>query len=407
MNFFTVILLASACIAAVTAKATPDNKGSDRADIDTLEMVQIMFRHGDRTPITQYPNDPLKDEKLWYPYAEGFSSLTKLGKNMHHNFGKYLRERYDGFLSKIYRPSEIFVQSSDADRAIMSVLSNLAGLFPPTPEDPKSLWNKDIAWQPIPVHTIPKKLDNFINFAAQCPRFAELKKEYIQSSPFAKSINEDPENKKLYEYVSKHTGLQITDFELISDLYDTLKIQKSYNLDLPAWTKEVFPEKMGKLAPLFFDQRVLVPTKEAKRVKAGPLLKFITRNMDVQRKSSHLTKKEIEDHRKAKVYMLSGHDTTSSIFLGAIGVFETQFPAYASAAIVEMHKGSSTQPDTNVEDHYVKVFFRNDTSVPPYEFEIPNCGHPCKLDTFKSLFADITVDGDEWESACKSKDVKH
>jgi len=325
---------------------------------------------------------------------------------MHYSFGKYLRQRYDGFLSKIYRPSEIFVQSSDADRAIMSVLSNMAGLFPPTPEDPKSVWNTDVAWQPIPVHTIPKKLDNFINFGAYCPRFAELKKEYLQTSPFAQSINEDAENVKLFEYVSKHTGLNITDFELISDIYDTLKIQKSYNLVLPDWTKEVFPEKMGKLAPLFFDERVLVPTVEAKKVKAGPLLKFITKNMDVKRNSPDLTKKEIDDHRKAKMYVLSGHDTTSSIFLGALGVFETQFPAYASAAIVEMHKGDPTQADTNVADHYVKVFFRNDTSVPPYEFEIPKCGYPCKLDTFKSLYGELMVDGSDWEVACKGKGDK-
>jgi hypothetical protein len=402
MHLFTKVLLASACIAIVIARPESKPTSSDRADIDTLELVQIMFRHGDRTPIIQYPNDPLQDEKLWHPYAEGFSSLTKLGKNMHYNLGKYFRQRYDGFLSKIYKPSEIFVQSSDADRAIMSALSNMAGLFPPTPEDPKSLWNTEIQWQPIPVHTIPKKLDNFINFGATCPRFAELKKEYIQSSPYARSINEDPENQQLFEYVSKHTGLSITDFELISDLYDTLKIQQTYNLTLPAWTKEVFPEKMGKLAPIFFDERVLVPTVEAKRVKAGPLLKFITKNMDVKRHSPDLTKEEIDQHKKAKMYVLSGHDTTSSIFLGALGVFDTQFPSYASAAIVEMHKGDPSQPETNVADHYVKVFFRNDTSVPPYEFEIPKCGYPCRLDTFKSLFADLMIDGKEWETACKS-----
>jgi hypothetical protein len=79
---------------------------------------------------------------------------------MHYEFGKYLRQRYDGFLSEVYSPKEIFVQSSDADRAIMSALSNMAGLWPPTTSDPKSEWNSDIAWQPIPVHTIPKSLDN-------------------------------------------------------------------------------------------------------------------------------------------------------------------------------------------------------------------------------------------------------
>jgi len=79
---------------------------------------------------------------------------------MQYELGKYLRQRYEGFINNTYSPKEIFVQSSDADRAIMSALSNMAGMWPPTPEDPKSQWDSNLAWQPIPVHTIPKSLDN-------------------------------------------------------------------------------------------------------------------------------------------------------------------------------------------------------------------------------------------------------
>lgn len=107
---------------------------------------------------------------------------------MHYAFGQYLRNRYEGFLSPVYSQKEITVYSSDADRgshipyksllvvksvlvynwkiliaAIMSALSNMAGMWPPTPKDPKSEWNEDLPWQPIPVHTIPKKLDNVIS----------------------------------------------------------------------------------------------------------------------------------------------------------------------------------------------------------------------------------------------------
>lgn len=37
-----------------------------------------MWRHGDRTPIVQYPNDPLQNETLWFPYATGFEAITKV-----------------------------------------------------------------------------------------------------------------------------------------------------------------------------------------------------------------------------------------------------------------------------------------------------------------------------------------
>jgi hypothetical protein len=38
----------------------------------------------------------------------------------------------------------------------MSALSNLAGFYPPKGQQ---IWEKEINWQPIPVHTIPEKAD--------------------------------------------------------------------------------------------------------------------------------------------------------------------------------------------------------------------------------------------------------
>jgi len=388
MRLETILLVVTLVAGCSCAALNAIPAGKDRADTDTLELVQIMWRHGDRTPIVQYPNDPLQNETLWYPYATGFEAITKKGKQMHYDFGQYLRQRYSGFLSPIYSQKEILVQSSDADRAIMSAMSNMAGLWPPTPEDPRSEWSTGspkVNWQPIPIHTIPKKYDNFINFGAPCPRFKELKKEYTLDSPFAKSINENPENAKLCKYLIEKTGVHECDFEVVSDIWDTLRIQKAYNMTLPDWvTPEVF-KHMEKLSDLFFDSRVLVPNEEAKRVKAGPLIKFLVNNMESKLQSKNV----------AKMYALSGHDTTSSIALGAVGVFDTQFPSYASAAIFEMHKINN--------DHVVRVFFRNDTSVPPFEFEIPNCGYPCSLNKFKSIMSPIMVDGEEWAAACKSK----
>ena len=79
---------------------------------------------------------------------------------MHYEVGKYWRSRYAGFISEIYSPTEIFVQVSDADWSIMSCLADLAGMWPPSDKDPKSQWNPRLDWQPIPIRTIPRKLDN-------------------------------------------------------------------------------------------------------------------------------------------------------------------------------------------------------------------------------------------------------
>jgi len=44
------------------------------------------------------------------------------------------------------------------DRALMSAAANLAGLYPPSADQK---WNNKLGnvWQPIPIHSIPRDLD--------------------------------------------------------------------------------------------------------------------------------------------------------------------------------------------------------------------------------------------------------
>lgn len=43
-----------------------------------LQIIQKLFRHGDRNIIHTYPNDPWKDESNW---PAGFGQLTNVSKN--------------------------------------------------------------------------------------------------------------------------------------------------------------------------------------------------------------------------------------------------------------------------------------------------------------------------------------
>ncbi|OWK05722.1 ACPP, partial [Cervus elaphus hippelaphus] len=81
------------------------------------------LRHGDRSPIETFPNDPIK-ESSW---PQGFGQLT-----------------------------QVHVRSTDIDRTLMSAMTNLAALFPP---EGISIWNPSLPWQPIPVHTVPVSED--------------------------------------------------------------------------------------------------------------------------------------------------------------------------------------------------------------------------------------------------------
>ena len=124
-----------------------------------LKLVQILFRHGDRSAVQTYPND-IYNETIWDKYG-GFGQLTQTGMRQHHTFGTYLRNRYFGFFDIIYNKNKISVRSTDYDRTLMSAYSLLSGLFLPVDYQE---WNPFIQWQPIPVHTTDAKNDQVIFF---------------------------------------------------------------------------------------------------------------------------------------------------------------------------------------------------------------------------------------------------
>ena len=134
------------------------------SDLEDLRLVHLLFRHGDRTPISPYPKDPYRNVSNW---PVGFGQLTSKGKMQHYELGKWIRNRYKQFLSQDYRENEILVRSTDVDRTLMSAQATLAGLYPP---EGYLEWNTNLTWQPIPVHTVPKHEDALLSSHANCPR---------------------------------------------------------------------------------------------------------------------------------------------------------------------------------------------------------------------------------------------
>lgn len=79
-----------------------------------------------------------------------------------------MRRRYHNFLPLIYAENDLYVRSTDVDRTLMSAEANLAGLYPPISNE---IWDSDIKWQPIPVHTKPELEDAFLASKKPCPKF--------------------------------------------------------------------------------------------------------------------------------------------------------------------------------------------------------------------------------------------
>lgn len=136
-----------------------------------LKYVHLIYRHGDRGPMTIYPRD-IHQQDAW---PDGLAQLTTIGKRQHFALGQFFRKRYDGFLSRQYNNTEIYIRASDVDRTLMSAESNLAGLY--LPNNKKDRFNPDIKWNPIPVHTLPTTEDYLLRGGDVCPRLDQLVSE--------------------------------------------------------------------------------------------------------------------------------------------------------------------------------------------------------------------------------------
>ena len=105
----------------------------------------------------------------------------------------------------------------------MSAESNLAGLFPP---DGSQVWDRDIKWQPVPIHTVPEVLDGILAAKRPCARYNQAAKKY-QSSPEFQALLQ--KYQPLFKYLEKNSGSPIRTLDQAQYLYNTLWIETLKN----------------------------------------------------------------------------------------------------------------------------------------------------------------------------------
>ncbi|KAG8442848.1 hypothetical protein GDO86_011600, partial [Hymenochirus boettgeri] len=337
-----------------------------------------IFRHGDRSPIVTYPND-IYTEESW---PDGFGELTSLGKKQQYELGKYLRSKYTGFLSAAYKPHEVYVRSTDIDRAIMSAQSCLAGLYPPTD---KQIWNPNIEWQPVPVHTVKQSEDNLLIMPYRnCPRYEELlsktsgSEEYRQLlEPYLDFLNK----------LANYTGFTLEDLYEGSTLstYDTLFAEVS-NIDffmVLIWATKETMDKLEYLAEIACAATFGIYQHEEKsKLQGGVVVKAILKEItDITEQPSSA--------RKLLIY--SAHDSTLNGLLMALDIHNTKLIPYNACLFFELHKDD--------KGHYtIEMSYRNDTSKDPHQLTLRGCSFSCPLETFIKLTSPIIID--DWKSAC-------
>lgn len=283
----------------------------------------------------------------------------------HFDLGQFLRKRYTGFLSESYDRHEVLVRSTDYDRTLMSAESNLAGLYPPSGQQ---VFNPNLIWQPIPVHTVPVTEERLLIYPlADCPRYQQLMNETEHTPEF---LNITAEYQDVIDLVRLKTGLNKTNVESVWSVYDTLFCESRHNMTAPDWVTPEVMEKLRLLKDFGFQITFGVYNQQEKsRLLGGVLLGEIVKN---------LSKMAIPDPKnKLKLMMLSAHDTTVTALQASLNVFNGRQPPYASCHIIELYRENGSAS--------VSMFYRNDSKVDPYPIQLPGCSLQCPLEDFVRL----------------------
>ncbi|KAM6360488.1 lysosomal acid phosphatase isoform 2-T2 [Alca torda] len=313
----------------------------------SLRFVTLVYRHGDRSPIKAYPRDPYQ-EAAW---PQGFGQLT-----------------------------QIFIRSTDCDRTLMSAEANLAGLYPP---EGQQIFNPNISWQPIPVHTVPESEERLLKFPLPlCPRYEQLQNETRHSAEY---VNKTKENWQFLQMVANETGIRDVSLESVWSVYDTLFCEQAHKMDLPVWVTPDVMTQLKQLKDFGFEFLFGIYNRvEKARLQGGVLLDHIRKNLT---KAANVSARQ-----NLKLIAYSAHDTTLVALQMALDVYNKIQAPYASCHLFELYQ----EDDGNFS---VEMFFQNETGKEPFPLTVPGCQHRCPLQRFLEL-TDPVVPQD-WEQECQ------
>ncbi|XP_030388048.1 venom acid phosphatase Acph-1 [Scaptodrosophila lebanonensis] len=344
----------------------------------TLELVHIVFRHGIRTPVDTYRTDPYLRDGF---QPTGWGHVTNKGKRELFELGRWLRYRYGDFLGPYYKPDHLHAQATASPRALMSLQTVLASLFPPkgTPME----WDKQFNWQPIPILSEPLDQDSLLLVRTPCPRYFEAREEVFKR---AEVLAELEPYQQMFRELTNLTGMPVGSAEDVNSLYITLLAEQEFGYKLPEWTKKYFPERMQFLAEQSYVYNAYTP--EMQKIKGGPFLRKMYDEM-VAKRAGTLAPKD------RGMFIYTGHDWTVGNILSALGLWRRQMPRFAVMAIFETHKNIATG------EHYVEIYLRNDEFGCLEQLKLPNCTAQCPLSRLIELSDDV-LPNESYEQRCRA-----
>lgn len=382
-------------------------KNKTEASPYELKLIQVLFRHGARTPLKSIP-DVLEAQwspelleapahtKIDYmvtdleggprppaPVEDSYRAkiltggtypgqLTTIGMQQLYDLGVRLRKKYiqeEPFLTPTFNPKEVYIRSTNIVRTIESAKCLVAGLFQQEQAGVVSILTDKAEKEVLyPNYHGCKLLKMLIG-----NRWAE--------SSTLPDIAADLQN------IQEDLGVdaqQRLDFILIRD---DMVARETHGLPLPTVLEQWRSTIEQRAVDMIY--HIYEPSKRQNlQMCVGPLLNMLVTNMEDKIQSS-------PSKQDRKLFLYSVHDTTLMPCLMALGVFDMKWPPYAADITLELYQHRQTN------QHYVKVSYIDQDQ------KIPGCSNIyCPIDEFKAAMAVHSLPDDRYYALCESADDK-
>eukprot|EP01132_Coremiostelium_polycephalum_P000787 gene787-978_t len=366
----------------------------------TLKMVQVLTRHGDRTPLYSTlksnmdvwnctlgfylnPSQNSQQQQLtdvdrifrkvylpgrnYFPGNCSTGQLTSVGYEQHLALGQMLRTLYvDKYqlLSPTLDLSEIYVRSTDVPRTVQSAQGHINGLYPPETNGGVS------AITVMNIFTMDSYFENMYPNPALCPELGLLMTNATKSPTY---INFQNQNQQLQTQIMQALGVSV--FPGWSSFMDLFFATQCHDFQLPEGITEAMVTSTYNAA--FFDNSYKIAAPLTSRLAMSTLLEEVILNI----------RNFIEGTASYKYYIFSGHDDTLGPFVNMFGLYKI-WPAYASHIEIELW-----QDDNGA--NYIQFKYNGESYV------LNGCPNEmCPIDQFFELAYSIMVP--DYIDACNS-----
>lgn len=386
---------------ALAEHRVPDGQCPVDRSLLELKMVQVVFRHGARSPLKPLP---LEEQVEWNPklleippqtqfdytvtnlaggpkphspYDSEYhkttlkggvfaGQLTKVGMQQMFDLGERLRKNYMEdvpFLSPVFNPQEVFVRSTNIFRNLESTRCLLAGLF----QHQKGS---------VVIHTDEASSEVLYPNYQNCWGLREKTRSRKKTANLQPGISEDLEKVKAGVGISSGDNV---DFFL---LLDNVAAEQVHSLcSCPALKRfaQMIEQRAVDTALYVLQQE----DRESIQLAVGPFLHILEENL------LRAVDPTTPPSKTRKMYLYATHDVTLMPILMALGIFDRKWPPFAVDLTMELYQHQKSK------EWFVQLYYHGEEQVPR--------GCPdklCPLDKFLTAMSAYALSPEKYHTLC-------